>query len=322
MSAIQPRLIGLIAAAIIAFASGIWISRRGKPYGSALLNLHKLASILAVVIVGTALHRAYRLEPFSPVQWAAVGPAALLIIVAIASGGIVSAVTKAPPSLLWLHRIAPYIAVIAVLCSYLLVLRRPAVHAASTGRIEGRVCDGESHIPIFYGSVVVVGAKMGGATLMDGRYSIMAIPEGTYSVKAMMWGYEPKIIDDVHVSGGTTIRLDFDLVYTDSLAIFECPHGTSYVCEEHGGELIPTIMSLRYPMESDSKNLDAGDAEVYERARKQYFPHADVACEPVMHGGRRTVTVYMCPQCRAAHDAWLDEHERIKDAMRRRAKFR
>jgi hypothetical protein len=201
---------------------------------------------------------------------------------------------------------------------FLFALCNGQLYSSSLGKIEGIVRDSELNIPIWMASIAV--SDYGGFSFSDGRFSIK-VPAGTYTVKIFMVGYEMQVIDSVNISADTTIQLQFNLVYNDTLPIFECPHGKSNICEVHGTELNQSILTLRHQFASDSENLDESDAEIYDNAHKKYFPHCDIECKPNLYGRSRACKMFLCPECSAARNKWLNEHKRIKDIIQRRTKY-
>lgn len=83
--------------------------------------------------------------------------------------------------------------------------------AAQTGRITGKITDAKSGDPLAFANVVVVGTKMGAMTLNDGTYTVVGVPVGTYTVKAMMMGYTAVDKPGVKVDAGGTATVDFQL---------------------------------------------------------------------------------------------------------------
>lgn len=94
-----------------------------------------------------------------------------------------------------------------------LVLLVPAARAGTTGKISGRVLDGKKQ-PVSAANVIVIGAPLGALTDDDGRYMILNVPAGTYSVKVSMLGYRAVTTTGVTVSADNTTRLDLELVET------------------------------------------------------------------------------------------------------------
>jgi uncharacterized membrane protein len=83
--------------------------------------------------------------------------------------------------------------------------------AQTTGKIAGIVTDGETSEPLSGAIVRVVGATLGAATDLVGRYTILNIPPGTYSVEVSYIGYEKMLINDVRVYIDQTARLNIAL---------------------------------------------------------------------------------------------------------------
>jgi hypothetical protein len=118
------RTIGLVVAAVIVIGSGVWLTRSGRPYGSLLLNAHKLVDLAAVIVIGIAVYPANRAAPLSAMEWIVIGAAALLVVVAFASGGVISGMQSPPTAVLWLHRVGSWVAAaLAAASAYLIATR-------------------------------------------------------------------------------------------------------------------------------------------------------------------------------------------------------
>ena len=82
-----------------------------------------------------------------------------------------------------------------------------------TGKIAGQVVD-DSGNPLPGANVIIMGTQRGSATGADGKYFILGIPPGQYSVKALMMGYEAIVKTNVLVQSGRTTSLNFALQQT------------------------------------------------------------------------------------------------------------
>lgn len=92
----------------------------------------------------------------------------------------------------------------------LLFLQQTAI-AGTTGKIAGVIIDSGSNEPLPGTNVVIVGTNMGASTDAEGRYFILNVPPGEYSVRATMMGYAPLVQQGVAVNVDRTTTLDFSL---------------------------------------------------------------------------------------------------------------
>ncbi len=101
--------LGLGALALVVFLSGFWLSRSGKPYASALVNVHKLTDLVAILLLGRAVVEASRTAAQTALQLGLAGLGGILILALLISGGLLSTNKPMPPWLPWLHRVAPFL---------------------------------------------------------------------------------------------------------------------------------------------------------------------------------------------------------------------
>ena len=81
----------------------------------------------------------------------------------------------------------------------------------TTGKISGRVIDKDTGDPLPMTNIVVVGTSRGAVSDLEGYFTILQLPPGTYSVKATMMGFETIIITNVKVTVDLTTTLRFKL---------------------------------------------------------------------------------------------------------------
>ncbi|MDZ7386315.1 MAG: TonB-dependent receptor [candidate division KSB1 bacterium] len=82
---------------------------------------------------------------------------------------------------------------------------------AVTGKIAGRVTDADTGEPLPGVNVIIEGTTMGGSTDLQGRYFILNVPPGVYSLKASFMGYTAVTKTGVRVVTGMTAEVDFQL---------------------------------------------------------------------------------------------------------------
>jgi hypothetical protein len=95
-----------------------------------------------------------------------------------------------------------------------LLLSFHALYAATTGKISGVITDVETKEPLIGVNVIVDGTHMGAATDIKGRYVVINVPPGSYTLRAEMLGYKKVRIEDVRVSIDFTTRQDIAMAVT------------------------------------------------------------------------------------------------------------
>lgn len=98
-----------------------------------------------------------------------------------------------------------------VLLILLIILAIPSFLLAANGKISGVVRDAATKEAVVGANVVIVGTTMGASTDPDGRYFILNVPPGTYTIQASSVGYARMEISNVVVRADQTTDLNFDL---------------------------------------------------------------------------------------------------------------
>ena len=108
-----------------------------------------------------------------------------------------------------MNRIPKRLLVYAGLLTLLLISGDRVVCAQTPGRITGRVVGRDGKTPLANVSVVVMGTPLGTLTDERGNYVMEAVPEGTYTVRALRVGAAPGIASDVRVQAGAATTVSF-----------------------------------------------------------------------------------------------------------------
>ncbi len=80
--------------------------------------------------------------------------------------------------------------------------------AGSTGKISGTVVDAENGEALVGANIYLENTALGAASDVDGRYIILNIPQGKYTLNISVIGYAETRIKDVQVRPGETLKLD------------------------------------------------------------------------------------------------------------------
>ncbi|TFB10874.1 TonB-dependent receptor [Candidatus Marinimicrobia bacterium MT.SAG.3] len=86
--------------------------------------------------------------------------------------------------------------------------------AGTTGKISGSIRDISNGEPLIGANIIIEGTYWGAAADEKGRFVILNIPPGIYTVRGAMIGYTAVLYSDVRVSADFTTKLDFQLQQT------------------------------------------------------------------------------------------------------------
>lgn len=95
----------------------------------------------------------------------------------------------------------------ALVCTFVV----PGYVLAQVGKITGDVRDAQTGDALPGANVQIRGTTMGAATDIEGKYTILNVPAGTYTLEATFIGYSPGKFSNVKVHVGLTTELDFNL---------------------------------------------------------------------------------------------------------------
>ena len=89
--------------------------------------------------------------------------------------------------------------------------------AQNSGKIVGTVIDKETRTPLPGANVIIEGTSLGAATDLEGRFIIMRIPPGRYTLRVIFIGYQKTTLQNVEVLTDLTTTANFELT-TEILA--------------------------------------------------------------------------------------------------------
>ncbi|MCP4711268.1 MAG: TonB-dependent receptor [Planctomycetes bacterium] len=90
----------------------------------------------------------------------------------------------------------------------IILMATGVVFAGTTGKIAGKIIDKNTGEPLPGVNVVIQGTTMGNATDSQGRFTIINIRPGDYTISATIMGYAKVTHEDVHVTADLTTAHD------------------------------------------------------------------------------------------------------------------
>ncbi|MBD3288053.1 TonB-dependent receptor plug domain-containing protein [candidate division KSB1 bacterium] len=97
------------------------------------------------------------------------------------------------------------------LCLFPFLCFASLLYAGTTGKISGRVTEGNTGLALPGVNVLIVGTDRGAATDINGFYQIINLPPGKYTMEISMMGYSKVTVRDVRVSVDKTTRQNITL---------------------------------------------------------------------------------------------------------------
>ena len=107
------RFVTPVIVFLLTLASGLWLSRSGKPLKTGSFTLHKLIALAAVVVTALQTYNTLTIPDVAPIIIALIIVIGLCVVALFATGALMSAEKPGYHSLLTIHRIAPLLAVVA-----------------------------------------------------------------------------------------------------------------------------------------------------------------------------------------------------------------
>ncbi|MGD0340024.1 MAG: carboxypeptidase regulatory-like domain-containing protein [Bacteroidota bacterium] len=93
----------------------------------------------------------------------------------------------------------------------LVVVSALPLWSGTTGKIAGTVINKANGEPVPGANIVVAGTSLGASTDLNGHYTILYVPPGTYNVQVSFIGFRKITMNDVRVYIDQTARIDFSL---------------------------------------------------------------------------------------------------------------
>lgn len=100
-----------------------------------------------------------------------------------------------------------------ILCHALIasVLVPALLFAGTTGKIRGKIIDKGTGLPLPGVNIVLHGTTLGASSDADGRFLILNVDPGQYTIKATMIGYQTLTMEQVTVKADLTTTLELEL---------------------------------------------------------------------------------------------------------------
>ena len=113
MTLMQSKLVSTGLFFLFIFLSGLWLSRKGRPFSMLLVTIHKLIGLAAGIFLGINVYRIHKLAPLNLGQILAVAVTVLLFAVNVATGSLLSTNKAMPEVVSIINKFFPYLTVVS-----------------------------------------------------------------------------------------------------------------------------------------------------------------------------------------------------------------
>jgi hypothetical protein len=120
---LQAKYITIVVLFLVHFNLGYILTRSGEPYSSAILTIHKLASLAALILIILAAWQIRKEVGLDSPAIVATVTTIILFIITILTGGALSADIQIPGYVTLVHKLIPYLTLISTIVTMYLLAR-------------------------------------------------------------------------------------------------------------------------------------------------------------------------------------------------------
>lgn len=99
---------------LLTLASGLWLSRTGKPLNIVIFTVHKLIALATVIFTGMAIYNLIKNTQIQFLIAALIVVVALCVLALFVTGALMSRDKPLNDNLLTVHKVAPFLVVISI----------------------------------------------------------------------------------------------------------------------------------------------------------------------------------------------------------------
>jgi hypothetical protein len=109
---------------VLTVATGVWLSRSGKPLNMAIFTIHKLIALAVVVVTAMQMYTVLKGSNPQALLVGLIILAGICVVALFVTGALLSQAKPVSDILLTIHKVAPILAVIAMAAAFYLLAGR------------------------------------------------------------------------------------------------------------------------------------------------------------------------------------------------------
>jgi hypothetical protein len=127
---------------------------------------------------------------------------------------------------------------------------------AATGKLVGKITDQDTHQPLIGANVSITGSNLGAATDLEGDFTIVELPAGSYNIEIEYIGYQKQLKSNIIVRSGITTVLNIKM--------------SPEIIEGEGTRVVASYFSIPKEAVISSRSMD------FEEVRRAPGSNADI----------------------------------------------
>ena len=124
MKTIDVRIMSAVIFYILAIASGVWVTKLGRPLNTGVFTLHKLIALAALILIIVIVRTLANGIALSPAAVVCIVLTFIFFIAMFATGAVLSFEKPAPGFVLLMHKIGPALTLAASVITVFLLKGR------------------------------------------------------------------------------------------------------------------------------------------------------------------------------------------------------
>ncbi len=121
MNATIMRALACGTLVVLTLVLGYVLGRKGRPYGTAILSIHKIASLVAGIAFAVIVIQSNAVKSLDPFRWTVIALSAMLFVATFATGAVLTIQKESGKTVLLVHKIGPVLTTLSFAISFFLL---------------------------------------------------------------------------------------------------------------------------------------------------------------------------------------------------------
>jgi len=124
MKSIELRIISCGILLLISIISGIWLSKLGRPLNTAVFTIHKLISILVIILMVVVIYNYQKTITIEKTEWIFIIITGFIFLITVLTGALLSFDKPVNNIILTLHRISSILVIVSSILTIYIIFSK------------------------------------------------------------------------------------------------------------------------------------------------------------------------------------------------------